>query len=144
MIGELPSNLQPSRSKAPRVIDPPNLLEYLQVLKELGMESCVLISLEFTPSINARQRFGRKQVWSQCLVRERARKELLFGGRKKKTVGEPRGINTPRSGTVTARFKSRNLREKPRNLRTLKRMLTVACTVGTSGKDLGTSGNRNN
>jgi hypothetical protein len=74
-------------------------------------------------------------------VRETARNGVLCSKRKKITVGGPRGINTPRSRTVTAIFQSsepsrkiselptfensadcspygRNLREKLRNLRT--------------------------
>jgi hypothetical protein len=72
-------------------------------------------------------------------VRETSWNCLLFGGRKKITVGGPRGINTPRSRTVTIIFQSsepprkiselptseisddsspygRNLRDKTRNL----------------------------
>jgi hypothetical protein len=60
------------------------------------------------------------------------------------TVGGPRGINTPRSRTVTIIFQSRNLREKSRNFQTLKPLPTVARTVGTSEIKLGTSERRNN
>jgi hypothetical protein len=76
-------------------------------------------------------------------VRETNWNCFLFGGREKITVGGPRGINTPRSRTVTVIFQSseplrkisklptseisadcssygRNLRDKTRNLRTGK------------------------
>jgi hypothetical protein len=83
-------------------------------------------------------------------VRETTRNNVLCSGRKEITVGGPRGINTPRSRTVTAIFQSsepprkiselptfensadcspygRNLREKLQNLRTaISRSKTAA------------------
>jgi hypothetical protein len=53
-------NLYPSRSKAPRVIDPPSLLELFQVLKVKGKRDLLTNSLQIPLSINARQGFGRE------------------------------------------------------------------------------------
>jgi hypothetical protein len=53
-------NLYPSKSKAPRVIDPPNLLGLLQVLKNKEWKVLLTISFQIPLSINARQGFGRE------------------------------------------------------------------------------------
>jgi hypothetical protein len=53
-------NLYPSRSKAPKVIDPPSLLGLLQVLKNKEGKVLLTISLQIPLSINARQGFGRE------------------------------------------------------------------------------------
>jgi hypothetical protein len=53
-------NLYPSRSKSPRVIDPPSLLGLLQMLKNKEWEVLLTISLQISLSINARQGFGRE------------------------------------------------------------------------------------
>jgi hypothetical protein len=53
-------NLYPSRSKSPRVIDPPSLLGLLQKLKNKEWEVLLTISLQISLSINARQGFGRE------------------------------------------------------------------------------------
>jgi hypothetical protein len=54
-------NLYPSRSKAPRVIDPPSLLGFFQVLKYQGEREIGSLTHFKNPlSINARQGFGRE------------------------------------------------------------------------------------
>jgi hypothetical protein len=53
-------NLYPSRSKAPRVINPPSLLGLFQVLKVKGERDLLTNSLQIPLSINARQGFGRE------------------------------------------------------------------------------------
>jgi hypothetical protein len=54
-------NLYPSRSKAPRVVDPPSLLGLFQVLK-FKREREIFSQTHFKNllSINARQGFGRE------------------------------------------------------------------------------------
>jgi hypothetical protein len=55
-----------------------------------------------------------------------------------------RGINTPRSRTVTVIFQISKPPRKILELQSLKSLLTVARTVGTSEKKLGTSEQGNN
>jgi hypothetical protein len=64
---------------------------------------------------------------------------LLFGGEERMTVGGPRGINTPRSRTVTVIFQSSEPLRKISELPNPEISVDYSRTVGTSEIKLGTS-----
>ena len=57
---------------------------------------------------------------SQCLGERRGQGTVCGAGKKKKSVGGRGSINTPRSGSATVIFETRNFRENSRNFRELE------------------------